>query len=77
MRRHPIWLRRCVTILCTHHGFSDYSSETNNIIHEKNGGYQHVSEYIPIAHPNSTTLAKLDALQPSENSGDRVYSLIA
>jgi ATP-dependent DNA helicase 2 subunit 2 len=52
------------------------SEETNNIIHEKNGGYQHVSEYIPIAHPNSTTLAKLDALQPSENSGDPIDALI-
>ncbi|KAG1889229.1 SPOC domain-like protein [Suillus subluteus] len=52
------------------------SEETNNIIHEKNGGYQHVSEYIPIAHPNSTTLAKLDTLQPSENSGDPIDALI-
>ncbi|KAG1761756.1 SPOC like C-terminal domain-containing protein [Suillus occidentalis] len=52
------------------------SEETDNIIHEKNGGYQHVSEYIPIAQPNSTTLAKLDALQPSENSGDPIDALI-
>ncbi|KAG1832906.1 SPOC domain-like protein [Suillus subalutaceus] len=52
------------------------SEETNNIIHEKNGGYQHVSEYIPIAHPNSTTLAKLVTLQPSENSGDPIDALI-
>ncbi|KAG2132365.1 SPOC like C-terminal domain-containing protein [Suillus clintonianus] len=52
------------------------SEETDNIIHEKNGGYQHVSEYIPITQPNSTTLAKLDALQPSENSGDPIDALI-
>ncbi|KAG2370362.1 SPOC like C-terminal domain-containing protein [Suillus spraguei] len=52
------------------------SEETDNIIHEKNGGYQHVSEYIPIAPPNSATLAKLDALQPSENSGDPIDALI-
>lgn len=73
MRRHPIWLRGCATIPCTRHECTDHILETDNIIHEKNGGYQHVSEYIPIAQPNSTTLAKLDALQPSENSGDRVY----
>ncbi|KAG2345381.1 SPOC domain-like protein [Suillus weaverae] len=52
------------------------SEETDNIIHEKNGGYQHVSEYIPIAQPSSTTLAKLDALQPSEHSGDPIDALI-
>ncbi|KAG1777312.1 SPOC like C-terminal domain-containing protein [Suillus placidus] len=52
------------------------SEETDNIIHEKNGGYQHVSEYIPITHPSSTTLAKLDALQPSEHSGDPIDALI-
>ncbi|KAG2046414.1 SPOC domain-like protein [Suillus hirtellus] len=52
------------------------SEETENIIHEKNGGYQHVSEYIPIAQPNSATLAKLDALQPSEYSGDPIDALI-
>ncbi|KAG2160210.1 SPOC domain-like protein [Suillus bovinus] len=52
------------------------SEETENIIHEKNGGYQHVLEYIPIAQPNSATLAKLDALQPSEYSGDPIDALI-
>jgi ATP-dependent DNA helicase 2 subunit 2 len=50
--------------------------ETNNVVHDKNGGYEHVSEYIPIAQPNATTLAKLDALKPSESSGDRAYTLI-
>lgn len=50
--------------------------ETNNVVHDKNGGYEHVSEYIPIAQPNATTLAKLDALKPSESSGDRAYTLL-
>ncbi|KAG1821540.1 uncharacterized protein BJ212DRAFT_1477418 [Suillus subaureus] len=52
------------------------SEETDNIIHKKNGGYQHVSEYIPITHPSSATLAKLNALQPSEHSGDPIDTLI-
>ena len=44
---------------------------TSNIINEKNGGYERVSEYIPIGQPNNGTLAKLQALQASEESGDR------
>lgn len=46
-------------------------AETNNIINVENGGYEHVSDYIPIAHPNASTLAKLQALEPSTVSGDR------
>lgn len=46
-------------------------SETDNIVNEKNGGYEHVSEYIPIGQPNAGTLAKLDALEPSSVAGDR------
>ncbi|KAH7908209.1 SPOC like C-terminal domain-containing protein [Hygrophoropsis aurantiaca] len=52
------------------------SEETDNIISEKSGGYEHVSEYIPIAQPNAGTLAKLDALKPSEVSGDPIDALI-
>ncbi|KAG0703074.1 SPOC like C-terminal domain-containing protein [Suillus ampliporus] len=52
------------------------SEETDNIVHEKNGGYENVAEYIPIAQPNATTLAKLDALQPSQTSGDPIDALI-
>jgi hypothetical protein len=44
---------------------------TDNVINAKNGGYEHVSEYIPIAQPNASTLAKLDELEPSETAGDR------
>lgn len=46
--------------------------ETSNIINKKNGGYDHVSEYIPIGQPNAGTLSKIDALRPSEVSGDRM-----
>jgi ATP-dependent DNA helicase 2 subunit 2 len=34
-------------------------------------GYDRVLEYIPIAQPNAGTLAKLDALEPSDEAGDR------
>ncbi|OJA12521.1 hypothetical protein AZE42_07151 [Rhizopogon vesiculosus] len=50
--------------------------ETNNVVNAKNGGYEHVAEYIPIAQPNATTLAKLDATKPSETSGDPIDALI-
>jgi ATP-dependent DNA helicase 2 subunit 2 len=46
--------------------------ETNNIINEKNGGYDNVAEYIPVGQPNAATLSKIDALEPSEISGDRM-----
>ncbi|KIJ59827.1 hypothetical protein HYDPIDRAFT_118081 [Hydnomerulius pinastri MD-312] len=52
------------------------SEETDNIINEKSGGYEHVSEYIPIGQPNSGTLAKLDELRASETAGDPVDALI-
>ncbi|OJT04950.1 ATP-dependent DNA helicase II subunit 2 [Trametes pubescens] len=52
------------------------SEETKNIINEENGGYEHVSDYIPIAHPNAATLAKLQALEPSTVSGDPIDALI-
>lgn len=50
--------------------------ETKNIINAENGGYENVLEYIPIAQPNASTIAKIDALQPSVTSGDRMVSLI-
>jgi hypothetical protein len=45
--------------------------DTDNVINTNNGGYEHVSEYIPIGQPNAGTLAKLDALKPSTVIGDR------
>ena len=44
---------------------------TSNAINEANGGYKNVTEYIPIAQPNASTLAKLASLEPSTVSGDR------
>ncbi|KAL0945550.1 hypothetical protein HGRIS_014711 [Hohenbuehelia grisea] len=52
------------------------SEETDNIINEKNGGYENVSEYIAIGQANTGTLAKLDALQPSSVNGDPIDALI-
>ncbi|KAI6165394.1 SPOC domain-like protein [Pisolithus thermaeus] len=52
------------------------SEETDNIVNEKHGGYEHVSEYIPICTPNARTLAKLDELEPSETAGDAIDALI-
>ncbi|KAF8547086.1 SPOC domain-like protein [Imleria badia] len=52
------------------------AEETNNIINDKNGGYKHVSEYVPIGQPNAGTLAKLDELRASETAGDPIDALI-
>ncbi|KAI6028982.1 SPOC domain-like protein [Pisolithus marmoratus] len=52
------------------------SEETDNIVNEKHGGYEHVSEYIPICTPSARTLAKLDELEPSETAGDAIDALI-
>ncbi|EIW86315.1 SPOC domain-like protein [Coniophora puteana RWD-64-598 SS2] len=52
------------------------SDDTHNVVNEKNGGYDHVTEFIPIGQPNATTLAKLDTLKPSETSGDPIDALI-
>ncbi|ETW87659.1 hypothetical protein HETIRDRAFT_41157 [Heterobasidion irregulare TC 32-1] len=50
---------------------------TDNLIHDTNGGYEHVSEYIQIAQPNAGTLAKLAALRPSDETvGDPIDALI-
>ena len=55
---------------------ADVRTDTNNIIHDKNGGYEHVSEYISIGQPNAGTLAKLDELRASETAGDRTLTLV-
>ncbi|RDB29054.1 ATP-dependent DNA helicase II subunit 2 [Hypsizygus marmoreus] len=52
------------------------SENTDNIINEKNGGYENVSEYIPVGQPNARTLAKIDALEPSSVCGDPIDALI-
>ncbi|OCH84687.1 ku80-like protein [Obba rivulosa] len=52
------------------------TDDTDNIVNEKNGGYEHVTEYIPIAQPDAGTLAKISAIQPSETTGDAIDALI-
>ncbi|OCB89228.1 SPOC domain-like protein [Sanghuangporus baumii] len=52
------------------------TEETNNIINNEKGGYDHVSECIPIAQPNAGTLTKLQALQPSTEIGDPIDAII-
>ncbi|THG94528.1 hypothetical protein EW026_g6962 [Hermanssonia centrifuga] len=50
--------------------------QTENIVHSKDGGYDHVYEYIPIAQPTAATLAKLSGLEPSTDVGDPIDALI-
>ncbi|KIK66132.1 hypothetical protein GYMLUDRAFT_158553 [Collybiopsis luxurians FD-317 M1] len=49
---------------------------TDNQINSANGGYEHVTEYIPIAQPTAATLKKLDELEPSDDYGDPVDAII-
>ncbi|TFK19905.1 SPOC domain-like protein [Coprinopsis marcescibilis] len=55
------------------------SDITDNIVNKESGGegYANVQEYISIGQPNVGTIAKLDALRPSESStGDPLDALI-
>ncbi|THH30384.1 hypothetical protein EUX98_g3795 [Antrodiella citrinella] len=52
------------------------SEETENMIHDRDGGYDHVKEFIPICHPNAGTLAKLSTLKASTQTGDPVDAII-
>ncbi|KAJ7480055.1 SPOC domain-like protein [Mycena galericulata] len=53
------------------------SDETRNILNKRmKGGYERVQEYIPISQPNAGTLAKLDALEPSDDAGDPLDAVI-
>lgn len=42
-----------------------------NIVHQKDGGYEHVYEFIPIGTPNAATIAKISSIRPAEEIGDR------
>ena len=48
--------------------------ETDNIVNRADGGYDNVSEFIPIAQPTADTLTKLASLQASDVAGDRLSS---
>ncbi|OBZ80021.1 ATP-dependent DNA helicase II subunit 2 [Grifola frondosa] len=52
------------------------TEDTDNIINEKNGGYENVTEFIPISQPSASTLAKLASLEPSTVAGDPLDALI-
>lgn len=45
-------------------------------MHNESGGYETVTEYIPIAQPNASTLAKINALEPSTVTGDRTHNIL-
>lgn len=41
--------------------------ETNNRVYATSkSGYEYIDEFIPLAHPTTATLKKLDELEPSE-----------
>ncbi|KAI0344219.1 SPOC domain-like protein [Trametopsis cervina] len=52
------------------------TEETNNIVNMKDGGYDHVSEYIPIGTPSVDTIAKLSEIMPGDTCGDPIDALI-
>ncbi|KAG6878325.1 hypothetical protein C0993_008503 [Termitomyces sp. T159_Od127] len=52
------------------------SERTDNIINEDSGGYNSVSDYIPIAQPSAATLSKLDLLEASDKYGDPLDAIM-
>ena len=40
-------------------------------MNEAHGGYDNITEYIPIEQPNAQTMAKIKSIKPSTTSGDR------
>ena len=54
------------------HQIADYMRiETLNIVNRKDGGYEHVYEFIAIGTPNAATIAKISSIRPAEEIGDR------
>lgn len=45
--------------------------DTQNLVNESNGGYEHVTEFIPIGQPNAQTMNKIKSIKPSTAVGDR------
>ena len=41
------------------------------MVHDKDDGYEHVYEYIPIGTPTAETISKLSAIKPGDDHGDR------
>ncbi|KAF8330432.1 SPOC domain-like protein [Cantharellus anzutake] len=49
---------------------------TNNVVSDVHGGYDHVTEFLPIHQPNARTLYKLDTIKPSSTVGDPLDGII-
>ncbi|KAG8984122.1 ATP-dependent DNA helicase II subunit 2 [Tulasnella sp. JGI-2019a] len=52
------------------------TAKTENCVHSEHGGYENVTEYIPIAQPTSKTLEMISAIKPSTVEGDPLDGLI-
>lgn len=65
-RGYVLQVKRIQVFIC------NACKETNNIVNRKDGGYDHVTEFIRIAQPNADTLAKLATLEASNVAGDRL-----
>ncbi|KAI0079062.1 SPOC domain-like protein [Panus rudis PR-1116 ss-1] len=52
------------------------TEETDNIVNSKDGGYEHVTEFIPIGTPNADTLAQLDTIQATQEHGDPIDAIV-
>lgn len=50
--------------------------DTRNIVNETNGGYEHVTEFIPIIQPNAHTMTKIKSIKPSTTIGDRQFETL-
>ena len=55
----------------------NHLKDADNIVNTESGGYDHVTEFIPIGQPNAGTLAKLATLEPSTEIGDRKLIFLA
>ncbi|KAF8575921.1 ku80-like protein [Ramaria rubella] len=52
------------------------TEDTQNAVNEANGGYENVTEYIPIGQPNAQTMTKIKSLKPSTAIGDPIDAVI-
>jgi hypothetical protein len=41
-----------------------------------NGGYEHVTEFIPVGQPSAQTMTKIKSLKPSTDIGDRLSDFL-
>ena len=43
-----------------------------NIVNRKDGGYEHVYEFISIGTPSAATITQINTIRPAEEIGDRM-----